>query len=82
MVSFIASMTFRKSSHFHGRTMFDNKNNNSCHLTIKKNFYWANQIHKLTLQSLNRSIYQKLLKIYYMIKTKIVYNIPGFLLKC
>lgn len=32
MVSFIASMTFTKDSHFHGPTMFDNKNN-SCHLT-------------------------------------------------
>ena len=32
MVSFIASMTFTKNSHFHGPTMFDNKNN-SCHLT-------------------------------------------------
>ena len=32
MVSFIASMTFTKDSHFHGPAMFDNKNN-SCHLT-------------------------------------------------
>ena len=31
MVSFIASMTFTKDSHFHGPAMFDNKNN-SCHL--------------------------------------------------
>ena len=35
MVSFIASMTFTKNSHFHGRSMFNNKDNNSCHLTIK-----------------------------------------------